>query len=146
MSTKLETVQLVDTSNGRIINSINHHNHVPDAAKLQVRNVLTDLKEMCSATRDSTHTIVAEITANLSGCSGPATFCGKYKKYNQKAAAAERQLSSESQFFDGFAFSPEYTVIKHEHLQEAFLQFDSGPGLDCIVIFSARQNLDMLSQ
>ena len=136
--------------NGRVVKRVNQHTHPGDATKIEVMEALTVLRDRAVNTLDQTAQVVSASLRNLSQAGQgalPAMYSLKrtvQRKRVALVAAPANPLSLEDlvipEDFSRYALEPDQ--------YEQFLLYDSGreSGRDRMLIFSTRQNLDILER
>lgn len=64
-SKKIKCKGRVHVVNENIVKFIEHNNHVPNAAKIEVKKAVSHLKEISSQTTLSTHAVIGEISSQV---------------------------------------------------------------------------------
>lgn len=129
---------------GEAIVTVSSHNHVPDAAKVEVRKVMEKAKAKAKTTQESTHQIVAgtlrETSTAVAGQLPPV------RAMKQTVRRARRQdgvpLSNPANLDDLVIPEAYKKTIKGAE----FLKYDSGAGPHRFLIFTTSENLQLMSQ
>ena len=130
------------TVDGTVVKNISIHNHVPDAAKIEARKAISEVKHRAANTQESTHQIVATVSAGVTAAA--AGQLPSVPAIKQTIRRAHRQLqiplTNPTSLQDLIIPDSYKTTIGGEN----FLLFDSGPGQNRILIFSTQRNLDQM--
>ena len=129
------------TSEGRILKST-IHNHVPDAAEPQTKQVISNIKERAKNTQESSHQIIADSTVGLSSSvSAKLPSVPAMKKRMQRARQQQSIPLANPNSLSELQFPEEYTQTCSG---SPFLLFDSGPSNNRILLFSTQRNLELM--
>ncbi|KAF0758301.1 Uncharacterized protein FWK35_00020633, partial [Aphis craccivora] len=107
----------------KVTKSIEHYNHVPNAAKIEAKKVISTLKINASQTTLSTHSVLGNAVMQT------------IQRVRQKEEAA---LANPSNF--EFSIPDKY---RYNSNGELFLKLDSDPTESRILIFTTQQYLDL---
>lgn len=129
------------TFNDAVI-KVSDHNHVPNASKVEVKNIMTAIKEQALRTNDKPQNIVCDATVS---CSKSASgilpnFC-----------CIKKTIRRTRRKINGVPIAPtslrELKIpddYKRTVAGKNFLLYDSGPTNDRILVFSTEENLNFL--
>jgi hypothetical protein len=119
------------------------HLHIPDAAKVQAKGAIANMKEMAKHIELSTQAVVANISSGLPpASSAQLSSISALKRTIQRVRKVAENVPADPRNLREFNLPEEYKNVDGE----LFLQFDSGPGNDRILLFSTQRNLDFMDR
>ena len=135
---------------GRVTKRVNTHTHPGDAAKVEVLNAMTILRNRATNTQDQTARVVAVATDNLTqAAQGALPRLDHMKRTVRRKRVANDAAPANPATLADLEIPLEYTQYEKEPgLFEDFLLYDSGApsGANRMLIFSTERNMDLLSR
>ncbi len=132
------------TQESTIIKVSKHLSHPPDAAMIEKRKLMSDMKEKATATQESTHQIVASASIGVSSAvAGKLPPVPYIKRSIQRLRQGVQIPAINPVNLTQLIIPNEYTLTANGN---PFLLHDSGPSPDRILIFSTLRNLDLMAQ
>jgi hypothetical protein len=132
----------VHTANDSVVKTLNSHNHAAHAARIDADRIVNNVKETAISTQDSGHLIVSSAVAGVQpAVAGQLPTVSTLKRTIRRSRQkATRALPNPTSLHD-LQIPMEFT---HMAGGERFLQFDSGPGNDRILLFCTQKGLQLL--
>jgi hypothetical protein len=115
------------------------HNHAPDAAKVEARRALNIIKDRAISSQDAPTNIIAQASSSISqAAAGQLPSLSSIIRNILRFRVREGQAPPNPATLADLVIHPnsEYAQTKNG---ENFLQFDSGPSEDRILIFSTQR-------
>lgn len=127
---------------GAVVKRTAAHNHIPDAAKIEARKTMTIIKERAATTQECTHQIVATTSAGVTAAVAGQLPSVRGIKQTIRRVRREQQipLPTPGNLQDLIIPDSYKTTIAGEN----FLLYDSGQGINRILIFATQRNLDRM--
>jgi hypothetical protein len=121
------------------------HNHAPDPAKVEARRAMNQVKDRALSSQEPTTNVIAYASSSLSQAA-----CGQLPSTSRLARNIQRYRQKEGQappnprnLFD--LVIDENSPYVQTKSGDVFLQFDSGPSNDRVLIFTTYKNLRAMS-
>lgn len=135
----------IHTMDDGVIKEPHDHNHAPDQAKVQVKNVISGMKDRAeTAPETSTHQIVAASVVNLGvAVQGQLPSVPCLKRTVQRLRQQVNEAPPNPLSLEDLQIPNRYQLTD---TGAQFLIWDSGPGPDRILMWSTEQNLDLLAR
>ena len=128
---------------GKDIVKVSVHNHVPDAAKVEIRKTIEKMKVQAKTTQESTHQIVAASLRDIStAVAGQLPPVRSIKQTVRRARRQDGVPLANPANLDELEIPDAY---KKTMKGDDFLKFDSGSGPHRILIFTTSANLRLMS-
>ena len=130
------------TNDGEVIKVPGEHNHSGDAVNVEVRSFMNRVKSDAKQARDSPQYVISSAASQLSESAAQALpAISSIKRTIHNIRQKERAGLANPIHRRDIVFTDEQTKT---HKGEQFLQHDSGPYDDRILIFSTQNNLSIL--
>ncbi|KAB0799136.1 hypothetical protein PPYR_07016 [Photinus pyralis] len=131
---------------GVVLKTINQHSHEASAAKVEVQKIITRIKRRAADTIEPTIQVMNECTLDASqAAQGALPRSQALKKTVRRKRLEIRAAPPNPTNLEQLVIPEVYSAYEvRPGFFENFLLADSGPGLNRILIFGRRQNLDVL--
>lgn len=132
------------TVDGAVVKKTTNHNHVADAAKIEARKIMADIKNRAVVTQKSTHLIVAATSSEVTGAVAGQLPSVRGIKQTIRRVRREQKipLPTPTNLQDLIIPDSYKITISGEN----FLLFDSGPGTNRFLIFATQHNLERMTR
>lgn len=132
------------TSDGNVIKHSDHHNHVPDVAAVEAKEVMAKIKEIATNCQESTNNVLAIGTANVaSSVSGKLPTVSLIKRTIQRKRQRYNHAPANPATLSHLIIAEEYSLTE---INEQFLLYDSGSkDPQRFIIFATQNSLRRLS-
>jgi hypothetical protein len=129
---------------GQDIVTVSNHNHVPDAAKVEVRKTMEKVKAKATTTQESTHQIVAgTLRGTSTAVAGQLPHVRSIKQTVRRARRHDGVPLANPANIDDLVIPD---VYKKTMKGDDFLKYDSGSAPNRILIFTTSDNLKLMSE
>lgn len=129
----------VFTANNEVVRTKDEHNHTPDSAKIEVKNIISKINKAAETTSDHPQVIVASYTEGISESASVQLPAVRSLKRNIRKARNRANKSHHIPASLSDLIIPQ--MYRRTSNGDNFLLFDSGMTNDRILIFGTMQNV-----